>query len=248
MSKIKLYIFYLMNLIGIFIVYFYGLYALEFKSESTTQQTRIIVLGILLSILFIRVPWVLIKKVYLILNQRQSLSGDYYKKKIYWKLFFINTFKEIFVWSWKGMVYFGYFIIIILAIKFYFIYLFSGQLDDTYNMPYTAKVIIFGVLCRWIGYRGIYGYFAYFLNVEMNEEERERRFAYFNQHFEILRDNSYQSNEKYRNDRRYIAYQYKRYVLIRDLKLKLKYRLTYSTAKDGYAMSIEKTRQYLKNG
>lgn len=247
MSKVRLYAFYIMYFIGIFIVYFYGLYALEFKNEFTTQQTRIIVLGALLSILFIRVPWVLVKKAYLILDRRGSLSGNYYNKKLYWKRMVTNTIKEIFVWSWKGMVYFGYFIILILAIKFYFIYLFSGKLDDTYNMPYTAKVIIFGILCRWIGYRGIRGYFAYFINYEMSEEERARRLEYFNQHFELLRDSSYQYTEKYKHDRRYKAYQYKRYVVIRDIKLNVKYRLTYSTNKYGTEMSIEKSRQYRKN-
>lgn len=248
MSKVRLYAFQILYFIGIFIVYFYGLYAFEFKDESTNKDVRITVLSMLLLLLFFRVPWILVKKAYLILDQRGSLSGDYYNNKIKWKQFLKNTFKEIFVWPWKGMVYFGYFIILILAIRFYFIYLFWGIVDDSYNMPYTAKVIIFGVLARWVGYRGIRGYFAYFINYEMSEEERFRRLTYFNQHFEVLRDNSYQYTEKYNLDRRYKAYQYKRYVLIRDLKLKLKYRLTYSTAKDGYAMSIEKTRQYLKNG
>ena len=247
MSKVRLYAFQIMYFIGIFIVYFYGLYALEFKKEFTTQETRIIVLSMLLLLLFFRVPWILVKKAYLILDRRGSLSGDYYNNKIKWKKFLKNTFEEIFVWSWKGMVYFGYFIILILAIRFYFIYSFSGQLDDTYNMPYTAKVIIFGVLCRWIGYRGIYGYFAYFINYEMSEEERARRLEYFNQHFELLRDNSYTNTEKYFWDMRYKAFQYKRYVVIRDIKLNVKYRLTYSTNKHGTEMSIEKTRQYLKN-
>lgn len=247
MSKVRLYVFYIMYFIGLFIVYFYGLYAFEFKKDYTTEENRMFVIAILMSILFVRVPWVLIKKAYLILDQRGSLSGNYYNKKLYWKQMLTNTIKEIFVWSWKGMVYFGYFIILILAIRFYVFYLFWGKVDDSYNMPYVAKVIIFGVLARWIGYRGIHGYFAYFINYEMSEEERTRRLAYFNQHFELLSDESYTYTEKYFWDMRYKAYQYKRYVTIRDIKLNVKYRLTYSTNKHGTEMSIEKSRQYRKN-
>ena len=247
MSKVRLYAFHIMYFIGIFIVYFYGLYAFEFKKDYTTEEMRMLAISILISILFVRVPWVLIKKAYLILDQRGSLSGNYYNKKLYWKRMFTNTIKEIFVWSWKGMVYFGYFIILVLAIRFYVFYLFWGIVDDSYNMPYTAKVIIFGVLARWIGYRGIHGYFAYFINYEMSEEERARRLAYFNQHFELLSDESYTYTEKYFWDLRYKAFQYNRYVVIRDIKLIVKYRLTYSTNKYGTEMSIEKSRQYRKN-
>ena len=51
MSKVRLYAFHIMYFIGIFIVYFYGLYAFEFKKDYTTEEMRMLAISILISIL-----------------------------------------------------------------------------------------------------------------------------------------------------------------------------------------------------